>query len=132
MWNISRQSFGFVLSFKGSIELAEMGQWVAAAKVELLNPLPTGWGVVVDMRELLPLRQDAQAMLIEGQKLFKQHGMTRSAVALKDAVTTMQFRRLARTSGIDAWERYIDTSAILQWQTAAKQWVVSGIEPGAR
>lgn len=132
MWNISRQSFGFVLTFKGSIELAEMGQWVAAAQRELSSPLPAGWGVIVDMRELLPLRQDAQAMLIEGQKSFKQQGMTRSSVALKDAVTTMQFRRLARTSGIDAWERYIDTSALPQWQTAAKQWVVSGIEPGGR
>lgn len=130
MWNIARPSFGFVLTFEGSIEAAEMAQWVAAARRELSNPLPPGWGVVVDMRELLPLRQDAQAKLIEGQKLFKQQGMTRSAVALKDAVTTMQFRRLARSSGIDAWERYIDTSALPQWQSAAKQWVVSGIEPG--
>lgn len=132
MWNISRQSFGFVLTFKGSIELEEMSQWVAAAQRELSSPLPAGWGVIVDMRELLPLRQDAQAKLIEGQKLFKQKGMTRSSVALNDAVTTMQFRRLARTSGIDAWERYIDTSAIAQWQTAAKQWVVAAIEPGDR
>ena len=129
MWKISKQSFGFVLSFGGTIGSADMQAWADEARRQLNGPLPESWGVVVDMRELEPLSVETQAVMVEGQKLFKQKGMQRSAVALKDAITTLQFRRLARTSGIDAWERYINVGTVENWQTAAKQWIVSGIEP---
>lgn len=129
MWNIARQSFGFVLTFEGSIQPAEMQAWVAEARKQLAAPLPASWGVVVDMRGLQPLSAEAQRLMVEGQVEFKQRGMKRSAVALKDAVTTIQFRRLARESGIDAWERYINVELTPQWQSAAKQWIVDGTEP---
>jgi anti-anti-sigma regulatory factor len=129
MWKISPQSFGFVLTFSGRIEPDEMRDWVSEARRQLHGTLPAGWGVVVDMRELEPLSAAAQAVMVEGQKAFKQRGMQRSAVALKDAVTTMQFRRLARESGIDAWERYLNVQQLPAWQSAAKHWVVDGTEP---
>jgi len=132
MWNISKQSFGFVLTFSGDITAPEMRDWVADAKKQLAAPVPAIWGVIVDMRELRPLKQDVQAVMVEGQKAFKMRGMQRSVVALKDPVTTMQFRRLARASGIDAWERYIDVSVQPNWQTAAKQWILSEVEPTSR
>lgn len=131
MWQINPQSFGFVLTFSGRIDPAEMQAWAEAARRQLAGPLPPDWGVVVDMRTLEPLSAEAQQVMVEGQKAFKQRGMKRSAVALKDAVTTLQFRRLARSSGIDAWERYINVAQVVQWQHAAKQWVAAGIEPPA-
>lgn len=129
MWKISAQSFGFVLTFSGRIEPDEMREWVMEAHRQLKGPMPANWGVIVDMRELEPLSPASQAVMVEGQKAFKQRGMLRSAVALKDAVTTIQFRRLARESGIDAWERYLNVQQVSAWQAAAKQWVTSGTEP---
>jgi len=129
MFKIAKQSFGFVLTFAGKIDAKEMQEWVNATRKELAAPLPDVWGVIVDMRELQPLAVDVQTVMVEGQKLFKQRGMKRSAVALKDAVTTMQFRRLARESGIDAWERYINVEETQNWQSAAKQWITDAVEP---
>lgn len=129
MWKISAQSFGFVLTFSGRIEPDEMHEWVMEAQRQLRGPLPANWGVIVDMRELEPLSPASQAVMVEGQKAFKQRGMQRSAVALKDAVTTIQFRRLARESGIDAWERYLNVQQLSAWQTTAKQWITMGVEP---
>ena len=129
MWKISKQTFGFVLTFAGIIGPEEMKAWVTQSKVELAGQLPSIWGVIVDMRELQPLNQASQAVMLEGQIAYKARGMVRSAVALQDAITTLQFRRLARNSGIDAWERYIDAAENPNWQSIAKQWIVAGAEP---
>lgn len=129
MWNIARQSFGFVLTFEGALTPADLQAWRAQALRELAKLPPPGWGVVVDMRQLQPLSSEAQAVMVDGQQAFKKAGMKRSAVALNDAVATMQFRRLARQSGIDAWERYINVAETPGWQAAAKRWVVEGAEP---
>lgn len=129
MWKISKQSFGFVLTFASPMSVQEMQEWVAESKRVLSEPLPSEWGVVVDMRELSALTAEAQKLMQTGQALYKQAGMKRSAVAVRDAVTAMQFRRLARNSGIDQWERYINVQQVAQWQSAAKRWVVEGTEP---
>jgi anti-anti-sigma regulatory factor len=129
MWKIQRPSFGFVLSLGGKLDAAEVKVFGASARDELAKPLPDGWGVVVDMREMSPLDAPAQEALVDVQKSFKARGMVRSVVILNDAITTMQQRRLARTSGIDKWERYINASAVSDWQSAAKHWVASGAEP---
>lgn len=129
MWKISKQSFGFVLTFASPMSAQDMQAWIAESKQALAEPLPAGWGVVVDMRELSSLTAEAQKLLQTGQALYKQAGMQRSAVAVRDAVTAMQFRRLARNSGIDQWERYINVQQVAQWQSAAKRWVVEGTEP---
>jgi anti-anti-sigma regulatory factor len=129
MWKIQRPSFGFVLTLGGKLDAAEVTTFGASARAELAKPLPDGWGVVVDMRELSPLDPPAQEALVDVQKSFKARGMVRSVVVLNDAIATMQQRRLARTSGIDKWERYINASATADWQSAAKQWVSAGAEP---
>lgn len=129
MWNISRQSFGFVLTFDGSLGADELRQWQAQSRAELKTPPSGTWGVVVDMRTLQPLSAEAQAVMVQGQQLYRAAGMKRSAVVLNDPVATMQFRRLARESGIDAWERYINAGTTTNWQTVAKRWVVEAAEP---
>jgi len=69
--------------------------------------------------------------MAETQALYKQKGMQRSAVVLDNALTTTQFRRIAKESGIDAWERYIDANLTPKWSEAAVKWVRDGIEPPA-
>ncbi len=129
MWKISKQSFGFVLTFSGQLNVQDLQAWLSEVRQVLQDPLPAQWGVVVDMRELPALSAECQDLIQSGQRAFKQRGMQRSAVALSDALTTLQFRRLARTTGIDQWERYINVQQVASWQTAAKRWVVDGQEP---
>jgi len=80
------------------------------------------------MRKLSPLTPEAQQAMVEGQQLFKARGMTRSAVIVNNAVTAMQFRRLAQQSGIYQWERYFD-GALPGYLDSAVAWGRDGVDP---
>ena len=128
MYSIQKTSYGYKLSFSGFINADEMAKWVSDSKSKLTSQ--TGkFGVFVDLRELKPLPPDAQNHMQEGQKLFKDKGMERSVVILKDTLTTMQFKRIAKETGIYNWERYIDTSKIDNWEKVGLDWISKGIDP---
>jgi len=130
MYKIEKGAHGYTLTFSGSISVAEMKKW----KEESAKALATAsgsFGVFVDMRNLNPLPADAQAEMEEGQKQFKAKGMTKSVVVLSSPVVTMQFKRLAKQSGIYAWERYIDASNEPNWQQKGLDWLTKGIDPDA-
>ena len=129
MYNIERKSSGYLLTFSGFIQKDEMVRWRDESKQILSGETAQHFGVIIDMRELKPLPPDAQEVMVKGQQLFKEKGMERSAVVLSNSVTTMQFRRLAKESGIDAFERYIDASVTPNWTDAAVAWVKDATEP---
>lgn len=81
------------------------------------------------MRTLKSLPADSQEAMKVGQILYKQSGMDRSIVIVNDAITAIQFRRIAKTTGIDAWERYIDASARPDWQAAGLKWLTDAVDP---
>ncbi|MBN2671187.1 MAG: hypothetical protein JXX29_05925 [Deltaproteobacteria bacterium] len=128
MYRIERKSYGYRLTFGEKIDAAEMKEWLEESKV-VLQTSTEQFGVFVDMRTLIPLRRDAQPFMQEGQKLYKRSGMVRSVVILNNAATTMQFRRIAKETGIDEWERYIDADAVKNWEDVGLAWVRDGIEP---
>jgi hypothetical protein len=129
MWKISRQSFGFVLTFSDKPDVAELTEWLQESRRQLSLALPDGWGLVVDMREMKPLGSGAQRVMTDGQKYYKERGMVRVAVVLNDPIAVLQFRRLARVSGVDKLERFISVAATPNWQVTAKRWVADGLEP---
>jgi hypothetical protein len=131
MYNISKEKFGFKLTFGGVIPLDEMKRWREESRASLIGA-PKHFGVLIDMRTLRPggVQPDAQAVMVDGQGLFKNAGMERSCVILESATVTMQFERLARQSGIHSFERYINAAAHPDWQAKAIGWIVSKIDPG--
>lgn len=128
MYKLEKTGYGFRILFADLIKPEEMSSWLAEAKKSLVMP-PKEFGVFVDMRSLKPLPSDAQAILEEGQKLFKQKGMARSVVILSNTVLTMQFKRIAKETGIYQWERYIDSNANPKWEQAGVDWLVKGVDP---
>lgn len=128
MFKIKKEMYGFKLEFRDFIKANEMKQWVNESQ-KVLMTAPAEFGVFVDMRELKPLPQDAQNLMEDGQKMYKQRGMNRSVVILDNAITTMQFQRIAKETGIDKWERYIDASETLNWESLGTNWVINGMEP---
>lgn len=128
MYKIEKKTSGFLLTFGGIIDAAEMQQWLAESE-KTLATAQAPYGVIVDMRTLKPLAADAQAIMVQGQGLYKTKGMQRSAVILNDAITTLQFKRLAQQSGIYAFERYIDASKHADWTKVAVDWVKDGTDP---
>ena len=128
MYKVEKTSYGFKLLFADFIKPEEMTGWLAESKKMLMLP-PKEFGVFVDMRTLKPLPPEAQSILEEGQKLFKQKGMARYVVILSNSVLTMQFKRIAKETGIYQWERYIDSNVNPKWEQAGIDWLVKSIDP---
>lgn len=128
MYQIDRTDFGLKMTFSDFITAEEMKEWLKEAETVLLS-VEKPFGVIVDMRTLKPLQSDAQIHMEAGQKLFREKGMIRSAVILNDLITTMQFQRLARQTGIYKWERYINTHTTPDWEGQALEWVKNGNDP---
>ena len=128
MYSIEKKPYGYKLTFGGAIPAEEMSVWVKESKSALLGS-PKEFGVLVDMRTLKPIGDDSQKHMQEGQKLYKQSGMSRSAVILSSLVTKMQFQRLAKETGIYAWERYLDASSTPEWEKIGIDWLTKGTDP---
>lgn len=130
MHKIEKRPFGFQLTFGGDIDVAEIQQWREEARTAV-SGAPKLFGVLIDMRTLRPggLHADAQPIMTDGQSLFKKAGMQRSAVILQSATVTMQFERIAKQSGIDAFERYINAAATPDWEARAVRWIEQKVEP---
>ena len=128
MFNIEKQSYGFKLTFSGIVEIDEMKNWVSESK-KVLAAQSSGFNVMIDMRNLKPVSQEVKDETEKGQQLYKQKGMSKSVVILASAILTLQFRRIAKDTGIYAWERYINASKTDNWEEVALNWLIKGIDP---
>jgi len=128
VYRIDPQPYGFGLTFSGSVPKEEMAQWMQES-LAALKEARTGFGVVVDMRTLKVLSPEAKVVMEAGQKLYKSSGMARSAVILDSVLLTMQFKSIAKETGIHQWERYINASAHPDWEQLALDWIQRGLDP---
>jgi hypothetical protein len=99
MYKIEKTELGFHLTFAGNMTKAEIEKWYTESEHVLKEP-QAPFGVVIDMRTLALLPVEAQEIMVRGQSMHKSRGMERSCVILDDAITRIQFMRLARQSAI--------------------------------
>lgn len=132
MYKIAKLKFGYQFTFAEEISPEEMKRWQDEARAAL-SEAPASFGVLVDMRALKPggIGPAAQAIMVEGQSLFRKAGMERSCVILQSATVTMQFEHIAGESGISSFERYINAARTPDWQTKAAAWIENKIDPNA-
>jgi len=128
VYKIEKKPYGYRLTFADSISPDEMNAWVDESKKVLVTS-PTKFGIFVDMRTLRPLANEARHIMENGQKLYKQNGMERSVVILSSNLTKIQFKNIARDTGIYAFERYIDASSEPGWEQIGIKWITEGIDP---
>jgi hypothetical protein len=129
MYKIEKNDLGFYLTFGGTMTKEELKKWCDDS-AQALAAMQPPFGVIIDMRNLTPLAAEAQQVMVRGQSIYRGRGMHRSCVILDDAITTIQFMRLAKHSGIYRDERYIDASERKDWLEAARRWIQNGIDPG--
>lgn len=128
MNKIEKKPYGYKLTFGDFIGLDEMNQWVEDSK-KTLESAPKEFGIFVDMRTLKPLAQEVRGPMNDGQQLYKKSGMVRSVVIVDNSITKMQFKRIAKDSGIYEWERYIDASEVADWEKVGEDWITNGTDP---
>ena len=128
MYRIEKTDFGLNLLFGGSITADEMAAWYRDIET-ILPTLNDKFYVFVDMRTLIPLRDDAAEHLAAGQRLCLQNGMLRSVVITASPVISMQFKAIAFDTTIATGERYIDATACPDWKKVGMAWILEGIDP---
>jgi len=128
MYQIEQVDYGYRLKFGDFIQPHEMKTWMNES-IEALTHAPNDFGVFIDLREIKPLPTKSQSYLQQGQKYFKEKGMKRSVVILDKPITKMQFKRIAKETGIYDWERYIDATTDKDWEQKGIDWITSGIDP---
>jgi len=128
MYVIEKTEYGYHLTFGGYIMQDEMKLWVEESQ-EVLATQKGSFSVFVDMRTLEPISADTQVQMQKGQRLYKQKGLVRSVVIQDNLTLTRQFQRIARQTGIQADERYIDASAVPDWEKVGMDWILEGKEP---
>ncbi|MCP4547406.1 MAG: hypothetical protein GY835_13190 [bacterium] len=98
----------YQITFSGFIRVEEMMRWFDDSAL-ILDRRSEEFGVKVDMRELLPLPDHSQEIMRQGQMLYREAGMVRSAVLVDNGLLKRQFERIAGESGIDEWEHYFSS-----------------------
>jgi hypothetical protein len=99
VYKIDKTDLGFNLTFAGDMKNDESEKWYTESEQALIGQ-QSPFGVITDMRTLVPLPVEAQEVMVRGQSMYRSRGMERSCVILDDAISTIQFMRLARKSGI--------------------------------
>ena len=128
MFSITRSDYGFHLVFGGIMDAPELEHWLRESTAALQS-VEGEFYVLVDMRTLGPLEPKGKLLMQAGQAMYRRAGMLRSVVILNNPVTLMQFKRIAHESGIFEWERYIDASAVPDWEPVAMSWLLHGVDP---
>lgn len=128
MYKIDKQPYGLHLTFSGHISAGEMQLWLTDFS-EQVDTIKSDFCVFVDMREIKMVPPESQPALRVGQEYARSHGMQRSVVILSDQVIRMQFRKIARQTGIFEWERYIDASDNPMWKQQGMGWILDSVDP---
>jgi len=128
MYKIEKKTSGYVLTFAGVINAHEMKQWYDDSRLKLANETSKSFGVIIDMVNLKPLDAETSNIMKNGQKLYKEKGMARSAVILSTSELCGQFKAIASMSGISSTERYIDASKEPNPIAKAIKWVKEGVD----
>ena len=127
MHKTEKTAYGYKITLGDFIKADEMQAWVDEAKAALIGA-PGEFSCVIDMRDLAALPAESRELMQTGQKLFLDKGMKRSAVIVDSAVTVLQFKKIAKQSGIDAGERYIAGDSD-DADSKAVAWAKDSVEP---
>lgn len=127
MYNIEKTSFGLKLTLSDFVRKEDIDNYKNELD-NLLRMLPDKFGILIDMRALKPLAPEAQESLTKTQKLVGPR-LTRSATIIDSAILNMQFKRLSKKSGVITSKRFIDASKVDNWEQAAVNWIVDGLDP---
>jgi hypothetical protein len=128
VYAIERQPAGYKLVFSGRIDLGEMRRWVDDSRTAL-DSAPASFGLLIDMRFLLPMSPDVRRLMGLGLQLFQRHGQKRTAIVVETASTCRSFVQQAMESGAYQWERYISAETTPDWETRGWAWVDFGLDP---
>jgi hypothetical protein len=131
MYELHETEYGLRIVTQGLIAKDEIQRMMQEAG-RMVKGLRPGFGVLHDMRGMFALPPEARDLMKRNMETAREAGMGRSAQILDDAITTLQFKRLAKDVGIADTTRQIDASRVADCDRAAIDWIEKGIDPDAK
>ncbi len=128
MYELHETEYGIKFIFKGFMEKEELLRW-AHEVGQAMKKVGKSFCVLHDMRGMYPLPPEARDLMKSNMEQAKQAGLGRSAQIVDDAITAIQFKRLAKEVGIADTTRQIDASSVSDCERMAIDWIVKGIDP---
>lgn len=122
------KDYGLYLKFSGIIsinEATELTEWTE----NIVQLMDSSSNVFVDMQEMEILPADCKEKIEEVQKILYKKGYSRSVVILSNEITAMQFKLIAKKTGIYEFERYIDASNNEDWEQFGMDWLLNAVDP---
>ena len=129
MYKIERNGSVVYQTFGDFVSEEEMTKWIAESEKVLAETKGQKLHVFADLRTLKPLAPAAGELMAKGQEMYRKAGLERSVVILADAVTSMQFQRIGKQSGINSYERYIDASSNPNFKDIGLDWLLHSKDP---
>lgn len=121
--------YGFRVHAPGYITPAEARAWFEDLRTRVLALEGKPFGLLVDSRTQKANPPDTQELIKESMVWLRGHGMERSVVVLDSTVALIQILRLAKATGVYAYERYLDALKDPDWEAKALDWIIRGIDP---
>lgn len=131
MYELHQTEYGIRFAFQGFMQEDELRQWTQEV-AQVTKKLARGFAVLHDMRGMHPLPPEARELMKRNMDRAKQAGLGRSAQIVNDAITAMQFKRLAKEVGIADSTRQVDASSVPDCERVAMDWIVKGIDPDGK
>lgn len=121
--------YGFRVHAPGFITPEEARAWLEDLKPRVLALGGRPFGLLVDSRTQRANPVETQELIREAMVWLRDHGMERSVVALDSTVALMQILRLAKATGVYAYERYVDSLKDPAWEARALAWILRAVDP---
>ncbi|WNG33530.1 hypothetical protein F0U61_07790 [Archangium violaceum] len=121
--------YGFRVHAPGYITPTEARAWFEDLKIRVLALQGKSFGMLVDSRSQKANPPDTQELIKEAMVWLRGHGMERSVVVLDSTVALIQILRLAKATGVYAYERYMDALKDPEWEAKAVGWIKHAIDP---
>ena len=128
MYTMERTTYGLYIEVRDTLSKVDAEQWVEDLKAAITD-INGEFSVFSDLRRVLLLSPESKDAVQTGEMYARKHGLVRSVIILNDEITVQQLRGIARLSGVYEWERYIDASAVGNWEQIGLDWVIHGIDP---
>lgn len=127
MHQIEPKPYGFKIAYEGFLKAEDISRFSDEMKRNV-ERMSGEFAVVVDLRLTRTFPPDAQAELMKIISYCHEKGMTRNVIVVNSAITKIQANRLAREGGVGEI-RFIDAAHTTDWEKAAEDWLLRGVEP---
>jgi len=121
--------YGFRVHAPGYVTPADARAWFEDLKGRVLALDGRPFGLLMDSRTQRSNPPDTQEFVQTAMAWLREHGLERSAVVLDSTVALIPQLRSAKSTGVYAYERYLDAEKDTQWEQKAEDWIVRGIDP---